>query len=270
VTEASVPAFIARLERFGSLGSTQDVVRGWLREGVPEVCLAVADTQSEGRGRLERRWQAPPGRALLLSAGFRPADLAVGHAWRLPAVVCLAMCAAIRDVLAAHPVGLAVKWPNDIVLVEGDGLRKLAGLLAEAVPHRDRMATVIVGIGVNVDWPAADYPHDLAASMGSLSEVAGHAVDREALLGAWMRELGTRYEALLEGHFDSAAWAAVQVTTGAEVELETGAGPIRGTAAGIDDETGALVVHVSGEPIARVISHGDVRRCRLRPSSPTP
>jgi BirA family biotin operon repressor/biotin-[acetyl-CoA-carboxylase] ligase len=270
VTEGSVPVLVSRLERFGSLGSTQDVVRAWLREGVPEVCVAVADSQTEGRGRLDRRWQAPPGTALLLSAGFRPADLAVSGAWRLPAVVCLAMLAAITDVVGSHPVRLAVKWPNDLVVVEGDGLRKLGGLLAEGAPDEGRTATVIVGIGVNVEWPAAEYPPDLAASMGSLSEVAGRPVDREVLLSAWMREMALRYEALQDGRFDAAAWTDAQVTTGTEVDVETGVGTVRGTATGIDTDTGALLVHVAGEPDPRAITHGDVRRCRLRPSGPTP
>ena len=68
--------FIARQERFAVVGSTNDVVRGWLAEGTPEVCLAVADEQTAGRGREGRTWVAPAGGALLLSLGFRPTWLA--------------------------------------------------------------------------------------------------------------------------------------------------------------------------------------------------
>ena len=57
---------LARRERFAVVGSTNDVVRGWLADGTPEVCLAVADEQTAGRGREGRTWQAPPGGALLL------------------------------------------------------------------------------------------------------------------------------------------------------------------------------------------------------------
>ena len=67
--------FLARRERFARVGSTNDVVRDWLAAGTPEVCLAVADEQTAGRGREGRTWVAPPGAALLLSLGFRP-DLA--------------------------------------------------------------------------------------------------------------------------------------------------------------------------------------------------
>jgi BirA family biotin operon repressor/biotin-[acetyl-CoA-carboxylase] ligase len=197
-------------------------------------------------------------------------DLDSSQGWRLPAVVCLAMHAAITEVIGSPSARLAVKWPNDLVIVEGDRPRKLGGLLAEGATEGDRMATVIVGIGVNVDWPAAEYPPHLAAVMGSLSELAGRPVDRDTLLTAWTRALEPRYRALADGHFDAAAWADAQVTTGAEVEVDTGEGPLSGTAAGIDALTGGLLLRVADDPAPRVISHGDVLRCRLRPPDPRP
>ena len=85
-------ARISRLEQFERVGSTQDVVRAWLADDEPEICVAIADEQTAGRGRLDRSWQAPSGAGLLfLSAGFRPVGLAPEHAWRLGAVVTLAM-----------------------------------------------------------------------------------------------------------------------------------------------------------------------------------
>ncbi len=81
--------FISHQEHLPRVGSTNDVVRGWLTEGTPEVCLAVADEQTEGRGREGRTWQAPKGAALLLSLGFRPTWLAPELVWRLAAAVSL-------------------------------------------------------------------------------------------------------------------------------------------------------------------------------------
>ena len=69
---AAAPAVFARVERFATIGSTNDVVRGWLSDGVPEICLAVADEQTAGRGRHGRTWSADPGVAVLASLGFRP------------------------------------------------------------------------------------------------------------------------------------------------------------------------------------------------------
>jgi BirA family biotin operon repressor/biotin-[acetyl-CoA-carboxylase] ligase len=259
--------FVSRIERFERLPSTQDVVKRWLHDGVAEVCVAVADTQTQGRGRLDRRWWAPPGRALLVSLGLRPLDLPVELAWRLPAVAALAMRAAADGLLGRIRGRLAVKWPNDLVLVEAGGVRKLGGLLAEGMPAGDRLASAVVGLGVNVDWPAAEFPADLAADMGSLSEAAGgRRVDREALLVAFLEQLEPRYEALRQGRFEMAAWLGAQATTGAEVDVDTGQGIIRGTATGIDEASGALVLHIPEQRESRAIHHGDVVRCRIRPS----
>ena len=87
---AVAASWLSRFERFDVVGSTNDVVAGWLREGTPEVCVAIADVQSAGRGREGRTWQAPPGAALLCSVGFRPDWLAPSHLWRLSAIASLA------------------------------------------------------------------------------------------------------------------------------------------------------------------------------------
>ena len=194
-------SFISRLERFGSIESTQPVVRAWLEDGAPEVCLAVADAQTQGRGRLDRTWIAPPGTALLVSAGFRPIDLAVRHAWRLGATVALAMLDAAEDVAGLRDATLGLKWPNDIVADGPDGLlRKVAGVLGEATLDDATVRTAVIGIGVNVDWSAADFPAELATSMTSLRELSGgRPIDRDVLLDAWVDRLEPRYEALRGG-----------------------------------------------------------------------
>jgi BirA family biotin operon repressor/biotin-[acetyl-CoA-carboxylase] ligase len=239
-------------------------VRGWLADGVNEVCIAVADEQTDGRGRLERRWQGPPGRALLVSAGFRPSGLPLEHAWRVPAVASVAMLGAATSLLGPTADRLALKWPNDLIAVHHGHLRKIAGVLTEAVPDGERVATMVVGIGVNVDWPKTDYPPELAEQMWSLSEASGRRrIDRNALLAAWLERLGPLYEALTEGSFDGLRWADAQITTGAEVEVDTGREPIVGSAVGVDRETGSLLVRTgAGQPLS-VVGYGEVRRCRV-------
>ncbi len=92
-------AFPSRLEHFNAVDSTQRVVREWLEEGTDEVAVAVADYQTAGRGRQGREWMTPPKKGLLLSVGFKPtAFLTPRHAWRLPAIVALAMRDASEEV----------------------------------------------------------------------------------------------------------------------------------------------------------------------------
>jgi len=257
-----VPEFVSRLEHFERVDSTQSIVRAWLDEGVNEVCVAVADAQSSGRGRLDRIWQDRPGSSLLISIGFRPAGVSATHAWRVPAIASVAMLGAATSLLGPTADRLALKWPNDIIAVHHGRLLKVAGVLTEASLEGDQLSTCVVGMGVNVDWSKSDYPDELAESMWSLSEASGRRrIDREALLGAWLERLGALYEELRSGHFDSLRWADAQITTGTTVDVETGSGTVSGTAVGVDREGGALLVRTgAGQPMS-TIAVGDVVRC---------
>src|ERR687888_540987 len=115
--------FLARIERFASVGSTNDVVKAWLRDGTAEVCVAIADEQTAGRGRDGRPWVAPRGAALLLSAGFRPTWLRPERAWRLSASVACAMAEAAEAVTGLPTGTIGLKWPNDLVTMDGEAAR---------------------------------------------------------------------------------------------------------------------------------------------------
>lgn len=285
-------AELGRLERFPRIGSTNDVVRGWLADGVPEVCVAVADEQTAGRGRLGRAWTAPPGAALLLSAGFRPTWIAADRAWRIGATVALAMCDASEDTAGLPEGAIRLKWPNDLV-VEASGphallvgvadaadaaarlagpveLRKLAGILGESEGLGTADPHVVVGLGVNADFPAADFPVELAGSMTSLREASGgRPIDREALLEAFLDHLEARLDALRAGFFDLASWADRQALTGRLVTLGDPGTDARDEGRevevlGVDAATGALVV--SGPEAGaeeRLVHAGEVVRVRL-------
>lgn len=279
---------ISRLERLGAVGSTNDTVRDWLADGQPEVCVAVADEQTAGRGRQGRVWTAPPGAGLLLSCGFRPSWLAPERVWRLGATVALAMCDAAEEA-AGLPVGsVRLKWPNDLV-VETAGpnallagvvseaaaaarlaspleLRKVAGVLGESRGLGTGDPQAVVGIGVNADWAAADFPAELAPTMTSLREASGgRPIDREALLDAFLGYLGTRLDALRAGYFDLATWASRQTLTGRLVRLDgyALAGGDELLVEGVDGATGALVVAPAAGGEMRLVHAGEVVHARL-------
>jgi BirA family biotin operon repressor/biotin-[acetyl-CoA-carboxylase] ligase len=258
--------FLSRQERFELVGSTNDVVRGWLADGVPEVCLAIADEQSAGRGRDGRMWSAPAGRALLLSLGFRPTWLAADRVWQLAACVGLAMAIAAEKAGDLRPGTVRLKWPNDLVIEDDGVVRKLAGVLGETDGLGGDDPRAVIGIGVNAIWSASDFPPDLAASMTSLSEAAGtEQVDVAALESLFLVELETRVEALRDGRFDAAGWVDRQLTTGRTIRLvghdgvETAVRALRS-----DPASGALIVEdpdaAGGE---RAVISGEVRHVRL-------
>jgi BirA family biotin operon repressor/biotin-[acetyl-CoA-carboxylase] ligase len=269
--------FIARQERFDAIGSTNDVVRGWLAEGTPEVCLAVADEQTAGRGRAGRSWIAPRGSALLLSLGFRPAWLAPERTWRLAAVTALAMADAAEEVAGLPDGAIRLKWPNDLV-VEADrehhsagaaaasgGIRKLAGLLGETDGLGTADPRAVVGLGINADWPAAEFPPELAVSMTSLREAShGRPIDLAPLLDAFLGRIEARVEALRGGRFDVADWQARQVTTGRVVRLERPDASETVRALGVDVASGALIVEDERQPAGeRPVLVGEVTHVRL-------
>ena len=258
--------FLSRQERFRSVPSTNDIVRTWMTEGTPEVCLAVAAEQTAGRGRSGRSWVAPSGAALLLSLGFEPRYVEPDRLWRLAAIVALAMADAGEEVAGLPSGMLQLKWPNDIVVAAPDvpaGARKVAGVLGESEGAGTPGVRAVVGIGVNADWPRDQFPAELAETMSSLREASrGRPIDSDALLDAFLVRLEPRLVALRDGHFDVAGWHARQITTGRYVSIDMPDGSTQAArAVGVDGATGALIVEdADGE---RELLVGEVARVRL-------
>ena len=140
------------------VGSTNDIAKELAAQGAPEGALVITDEQTEGRGRMGRRWLAPPNTSLLMSLIFRP-DLPPDEANRLVMTVGLAAAEAIE---AQTELTVNVKWPNDL-LISG---AKVAGILAESGLIADQLDYVVVGAGINVnirDTPASDLMFDSGA-----------------------------------------------------------------------------------------------------------
>ncbi len=259
----AAPPLLSRIERFERVGSTNDVVRDWLAAGTQEVAVAVADEQTQGRGREARRWIAPAGAALLLSLGFRPSWLAADRTWRLAATISLAMAEAAEGAAGVAPGTIRLKWPNDLVVETATGVRKLAGVLGESVGLGTDDPRVVVGIGVNAGWAREDFPAELAETMTSLHELArGRSIDRERLLVGFLAGFETRYAALRRDEFDQPAWAGRQATTGRQITIETAGGRReQATALDVDAATGALVIGGANGP--RSISSAEIVHVRL-------
>ena len=123
-------------------GSTNADLRERAEQGSPEGIVLVADYQTRGRGRRDRKWESPPKASLLMSLLLRPKCPPEEFAW-LTQMAGLAVADVCRETTGAEA---RLKWPNDVVVDD----MKLAGVLAEVVPE-----AVVLGIGVNVLWPNA-------------------------------------------------------------------------------------------------------------------
>jgi BirA family transcriptional regulator, biotin operon repressor / biotin---[acetyl-CoA-carboxylase] ligase len=203
--------------------STSDRARELALLGAPHGTLVTAAEQTAGRGRQGRRWSAPPGSALLMSLVLRPSPPPPPL---LPLLAALAVCD-----LAGEQA--QIKWPNDIVLVRGEGLAKLAGILAEGRPQE---GWAVLGIGVNVAVRVEDLPvelHDTAATLGRAPDQIEPALAR--LLAALQRRLDEPAEETLR------AWRERDALRGRAVQWSGG----RGRAEGVDG-AGRLVVALEG------------------------
>ena len=243
------------------------------RDGAPEGIVVVADHQRAGRGRRDRTWVAPPGGSLLLSALLRPPARVAG------AVTMAAALATAEAVERVAGVSARLKWPNDLVVATPEGERKLAGILAEAdwpagsaisggyrpPAAHDRMV-LVVGIGLNVRWPAPDAAADLAEVAGlatALNWLGAHA-DRVDLLVAFLRRLGERYASLVAAGAGDLLddWRRRSATLGRRVRVDLGADDIEGTAVDVTDEGHLVVEALDGG--RRTLAVGDV--VHLRPA----
>ena len=264
---AVAASWLARYERFDVVGSTNDVVAGWLQEGTPEVCVALADVQSAGRGRDGGTWQAPPGAALLASVGFRPGWLDPGHLWRLSAIVSLAMAEACEVAGGLRHGAIHLKWPNDLVVIDHSTgeVRKLAGVLGETRGIGTADPTAVVGIGANVTWARDRFPKELAASMTSLSDLSpGKLVDREVAIHVFLQRLEGLVNALRAGDFPAETWSRRQLTNGMIVMLDQADGTAeRVVAEDVDTETGALLVRGTTDDAQRSVIVGEIHHLRV-------
>jgi BirA family transcriptional regulator, biotin operon repressor / biotin---[acetyl-CoA-carboxylase] ligase len=264
---AVAAGWLARYERFDVVSSTNDVVAGWLREGTPEVCAAIADVQTAGRGRDGRSWSAPPGAALLVSVGFRPTWLDAGHLWRLGAIASLAMAEACEVAGGLRQGAIHLKWPNDLVVIDGSTgeVRKLAGVLGETEGIGTAEAQAVIGLGANVEWPRERFPAELASTLTSLTDLSpGRLVDREVAIHGFLQRLEGLVRALRAGDFPAETWSRRQLTNGMIVMLDQPDGSaLRVVAEDVDTETGALLVRDPDAEAPRPVIVGEIRHLRV-------
>ncbi len=219
----------------------------------PDWTLVIAETQTAGRGRLNRKWVTEPGAGLAFSLVLRLNDFEKEHAALFSPWAAVAVAETLADGYGLQP---AIKWPNDVLL----GGRKTCGILAETSWLGEEMQGVVVGIGVNIRPASIPPPEKVLFPATCIENEAGRHVERLYLLreiilalGKWRSRLGTP-----EFY---AAWEGRLAFRGEWVRIERpGVDPLLGIVAGIAmDGCLRLQVEQGGETL---VSVGDVR---LRP-----
>lgn len=216
-------------------GSTNDEVNARAAGGAPEGLVVVTDEQSKGRGRRGRSWHSPAGESLYFSMLLRPAL----PAHRVAPVTLLAG-AALANALRELGFSPRLKWPNDVLLERPQGLRKVAGILAEMATEGGRVRHVVLGVGINVNTQS--FPSELRDQATSLCESAGGPIERRSVLTEFLRAFEPAYQAFVSaGPGPSlATWKEFGVL-GQTCWVETGAQRLEGIAESVDD-SGALLM----------------------------
>lgn len=234
------------------VGSTNDEALAWTEKGASDLSLIVADEQTKGRGRMDRKWLTPPGSALAMSLILLPTDIERANPARMTGLLALSLTETLLK-LGLRP---QIKWPNDVLL----GGRKVAGILVESTWTGDELNAIVLGMGVNVLSASVPPSEQILFPATSVEDELGQSLDRIELLKSilgrvldWRPKLGT--DEFLE------AWEKNLAFRGQQVQVEAGSGkPIMGEVLGLDPDGGLRLRDEHGKSI--IVQFGEVH---LRP-----
>jgi BirA family biotin operon repressor/biotin-[acetyl-CoA-carboxylase] ligase len=235
---------------FQETTSTNDVIERLARDNVPEGVVVFAESQSKGRGRLGRKWISPTRKGLWFSILLRP-KLQPQETTQLTVAAATGLRRAIETTTGLKA---KIKWPNDILINE----KKSAGILTELSAELDRVKHIILGIGVDVNLGAGDFPAELRKIATSLKIETGRAVSRADLAVQILRELDHDYARVCSGQFEAVSneWEEQCETLGHPVTIQIGERRVHGRAESLDDD-GALLLRTQYGQLERITA-GDV------------
>lgn len=229
--------------------STNDLAKREAALGAPHGAVFLADRQTGGKGRLGRSFFSPPGKSVYLSILLKRDFPRSGTMVTLAAAV--AVCEAVERLTEAKP---QIKWVNDIFL----GGRKLCGILTEASMNFETadFEYMVVGIGVNANHLAEEFPPELSAVATSLRAELGHEVSRSRLAAEIIRSFFRLYQTIDSPGFIGQYRSRCFVPGRDICVLETGKEPRAARALEIDEEGRLLVEFSDGE--RRALSSGEI------------
>jgi BirA family transcriptional regulator, biotin operon repressor / biotin---[acetyl-CoA-carboxylase] ligase len=200
--------------------STNDLLKQMVRQGSaaspPAGLVLLTEYQRQGRGRLARRWEAPPGSSLLLSMLFRPNWPASQTNW----LTMLVSLAAAETIAQLTELEVGIKWPNDVMVRQANVWHKVSGILQEGEFGEDgRLRWAIVGIGINVNISVAQLPQGITPAT-SLFAASGQPVPRLSLLVTLLDRVEKLYDDVVEdGRSPHPAWQNKLITLGQPVQV---------------------------------------------------
>jgi BirA family biotin operon repressor/biotin-[acetyl-CoA-carboxylase] ligase len=231
----------SRFHFFPEVSSTMDIAREMARKGCTDFTLVVAEKQTGGRGRMDRKWESPPG-GLYFTMVLKP-EISLVLSPLLNFAASLVLSQTIQD---RCNVKAEVKWPNDILVHD----RKISGMLSEMEAEGDLVSFINIGIGININ----NAPSKHIPSATSIRSITGRTHNRRKFLADYLDRMEDRLRNLDLGNV-IAEWKKHTATIGRGVKVVTRSGVTKGTAVDVD-EGGALIVRTADGTLKKVI-YGD-------------
>ncbi|WP_407407135.1 biotin--[acetyl-CoA-carboxylase] ligase [Peribacillus sp.] len=212
-----------------SVESTQKIAHQLANEGAEEGTLVIAEEQVSGKGRLMRSWHSPKFSGIWMSLILRP-KIPLHQAPQLTLLAAVAVAQAIEDVTELQP---QIKWPNDLLI----NRKKVTGILTEMQAESDRIHSVIIGIGMNINQQKEDFPEDLQEKASSLSIESGVKISRAKVIQRVLLRLEDLYTLYLQEGFMpiKLLWESYAISLGQILKASTVNDTIVGKALGITD-----------------------------------
>ena len=232
----------------GETESTNTFAFGLADQGAPEGTVVIANSQTEGRGRLKRPWESPPDVNLYASVILKP-DIAPSLA---PCLTLMAGVAVADLVSSCCPGGVHLKWPNDVQVNK----KKIAGILSEIKIVEKKIKFVILGLGININLRREAIPHPLKGIATSLLEETGIVWPRVEIVAHLFDNIARWYDVFLTEGFRDIRDRWLLYAPLEDTEVTCGTDKYRGRVTGIA-ETGALELTAADGGLLKVIA-GDV------------
>jgi len=246
---------LSHIEVFAEIDSTNSYLMQMPAPEPGRLSVAATNNQTAGRGRFGKIWQSPPGSGLCLSASYT----FVEQPENLPALT-LALGLGVIDALGElGATGVELKWPNDLVALDG----KLGGILTEVQQQSAGTATVVTGIGVNVDLQGSaeiDMVNGWTQQVVDLERICDVQPSHEQIAAQFMTHLLQAFLDFEVSGFESMAerWSRYDWLLGRDITIDTSDRQFSGVGAGIADD-GALLVDTPESGMRRVTSGSIVK-----------
>jgi BirA family biotin operon repressor/biotin-[acetyl-CoA-carboxylase] ligase len=238
-----------QLYYYEEIGSTNDEAFRLGSAGAPEGTALIANSQSAGKGRMQRVWYSPAGSNIYTSIILRPQI----EPARAPQISILAGVA-VADILESYcPDRIKLKWPND-VLING---KKVCGILSQMKTIVSEVDFIILGIGINVNISYNEFPKEICNIATSLAIETGREISRQELIIRLYENLAKWYKQLLGDGFGriKEKWLSISPMIGQTVQVMFQEEAVSGKAIGLDED-GSLILLAAGNKKLKV-SAGD-------------